>query len=186
MTSKTISEAVSNISSRHIEEAADFKAKAKRPVWVKWGAMAACLCLMVVAAVTLLPQNNVNPIPEEDIPPVIGEGPGNVEKAPLTVFYNGMEYRICKNNNTEVLKECGLPEKIAEEHAGNFLCYLGDGQEENQLIPTEQANEALEENDIFLYEYAVQPNENIYILCMAGEYSAVIRYDDNGYHGLTD
>lgn len=49
MTGKTISDAVSNIGTRHIEEAADFSVakKPRKPVWVKWAAMAACLCLFV-------------------------------------------------------------------------------------------------------------------------------------------
>lgn len=49
MIRKIISDAVSNISTRHIEEAADFsvRKKANKPVWVKWAAMAACLCLVV-------------------------------------------------------------------------------------------------------------------------------------------
>ena len=48
MIRKTISDAVSNISTRHIEEAADFSAtKAHKPVWIKWATMAACLCLVV-------------------------------------------------------------------------------------------------------------------------------------------
>lgn len=49
MIRKIISDAISNISTRHIEEAADFSVRknANKPVWVKWAAMAACLCLVV-------------------------------------------------------------------------------------------------------------------------------------------
>lgn len=52
MTSKTISDAVTNISAEYIEKAADYTVikkakKAHKPVWFKWAAMAACLCLMV-------------------------------------------------------------------------------------------------------------------------------------------
>ena len=45
MTKKKISEAVSNISTRHIEEAADYseKRQAHKPIWTKSGAIAACL-----------------------------------------------------------------------------------------------------------------------------------------------
>lgn len=49
MTKKKISEAVSNISSRHIEEAADYskEEKAYKPIWAKLGVIAACLALVL-------------------------------------------------------------------------------------------------------------------------------------------
>lgn len=55
MTRKTISDAVTNISTEYIEKAADYTVvrKARKPVWVKWVAMAACLCLVVVGALTV-------------------------------------------------------------------------------------------------------------------------------------
>ncbi len=48
MTRKNISEAISNISNRHIEEAAGFRKRA--PQWTRWGVVAACLCLMIAAS----------------------------------------------------------------------------------------------------------------------------------------
>lgn len=55
MTRKTISDAVTNISTEYIEKAADYTVakKARKPVWVKWATMAACLCLVVVGALTI-------------------------------------------------------------------------------------------------------------------------------------
>lgn len=54
MTRKTISDAVSNISTEYIEKAADYTVtkKVRKPVWFKWAAMAACLCLVVAAVLT--------------------------------------------------------------------------------------------------------------------------------------
>lgn len=56
MTKKTISDAVSNISTRHIEEAADYSVKRKthKTTWAKLGAIAACLAI-VFAIVTFAP-----------------------------------------------------------------------------------------------------------------------------------
>ena len=54
MNKKIISEAIGNISNRHIEEAADFQCGKKKPVWVKWGAMAACLCVVVAGAFSVV------------------------------------------------------------------------------------------------------------------------------------
>lgn len=69
MMKKTISDAVSNISTRHIEEAAEYTVTKKphKHAWVKLGAMAACLAIIAAAlAVFVLPdqlnhQSNTTP-----------------------------------------------------------------------------------------------------------------------------
>ena len=62
MKREIISEAMGNISSRHIEEAAEFKAKEKphrsKMHWVKWASLAACFCLIIVAAFAVIPMLN--------------------------------------------------------------------------------------------------------------------------------
>lgn len=48
-------------------EAADTNSKRKKSVWLKWGAMAACLCL-IVGAITMIPrfgENQIEPQPGE-------------------------------------------------------------------------------------------------------------------------
>ena len=51
MNREIISEAMGNISSRHIKEAAEFKAEEKphrsKTPWVKWASLAACFCLII-------------------------------------------------------------------------------------------------------------------------------------------
>lgn len=71
MKREDISEAVGNISTKHIQEAAPGKMVNKKSAWVKWGAMAACLCLIVAAsvAVPLLRDGNERwPIKELECP----------------------------------------------------------------------------------------------------------------------
>ena len=46
MTDEKLYELLGDINEKHINEAGAYH-KAKKPVWMKWGAMAACLCLMV-------------------------------------------------------------------------------------------------------------------------------------------
>ena len=62
MKREKISEAMGNISSRHIEEAAEFKAEEKphrsKTPWVKWASLAACFCLIIVAAFAVIPMLN--------------------------------------------------------------------------------------------------------------------------------
>lgn len=50
-----ISDAIGNIGTRHIEEAADYsvREKGRKSVWVKWGTLAACACLIVAVVAAL-------------------------------------------------------------------------------------------------------------------------------------
>ena len=48
MTNEKLYEILGGINEKRVEEAREYR-KAKKPVWLKWGAMAACLCLMLVA-----------------------------------------------------------------------------------------------------------------------------------------
>ena len=65
MNREIISEAMGNISSRHIKEAAEFKAEEKphrnKNAWMRWVSIAACFCLIVVAAFTVIPMLNNTP-----------------------------------------------------------------------------------------------------------------------------
>lgn len=46
MTAKKFSNALGNIGENYVDEAITYTAKKKTNPWVKWGAMAACLCLV--------------------------------------------------------------------------------------------------------------------------------------------
>lgn len=50
-------ELLGEINEDYVKEAETIK-KAKKPVWLKWGAMAACLAVMVIAGISVLPGNN--------------------------------------------------------------------------------------------------------------------------------
>ena len=65
MNTKKFSDAMSEIDGRYVDEALNYKKKVKKPVWIKWGAMAACLCLMLVAGVTSL-QRGSSTIPDPE------------------------------------------------------------------------------------------------------------------------
>ncbi len=56
MNNESLYEAMGNISEKHIN-AAHTPATKKKPVWVKWGAMAACLCL-IAAGVAVISQHD--------------------------------------------------------------------------------------------------------------------------------
>ena len=47
MNAKKFSDAMSELDTKYVDEALNYKKKAKKRIWVKWGAIAACLCLMI-------------------------------------------------------------------------------------------------------------------------------------------
>lgn len=52
MTNEKLYEVLGDINAKHVKEAREYR-KAKKPVWLKWGAMAACLCLVVGVAIRI-------------------------------------------------------------------------------------------------------------------------------------
>lgn len=55
MNMKHFSKAMSEVDSKYVEEALNYKKKTKRNSWVKWGTMAACFAVVAVAAISVLP-----------------------------------------------------------------------------------------------------------------------------------
>lgn len=51
MNTKKFSDAMSELDIKYVDEAINYKKKVKRPAWLKWGAMAACLCIAVCVLV---------------------------------------------------------------------------------------------------------------------------------------
>lgn len=47
MNVKKFSDAMSELDTKYIDEALNYKKTAKRPVWLKWGAIATCLCVII-------------------------------------------------------------------------------------------------------------------------------------------
>ena len=47
MNAKKFSDAMSELDSKYVDEALNYKKKAVKPRWIKWAAMVACLCLIV-------------------------------------------------------------------------------------------------------------------------------------------
>ena len=57
MNAKKFSDAMSELDNKYVEEALNYKKKAKKPGWIKWGAMAACLAIVLAFSVILAPFN---------------------------------------------------------------------------------------------------------------------------------
>lgn len=166
MTKKTISDAITNISTEYIEKAADYTVtkQAHRPALAKWAALAACLCMVLIGAVTIY--NGVQ------------DGQGSKSKAPM-VLIGDDEYTICGTaGEALILERCGLPTELSAELAGEFIAYL-DYDGECYYTITE------DETEITMFEYEPEPSTNVYIVLIDGKYYAAIRRDGNGFYGIS-
>lgn len=107
MTNEKLYEVLGDINEKHVKEAREHH-KAKKPVWLKWGAMAACLCLVVGIAIHVL-----NP----------KGGPGQDDPLrPLNVIeYNGAYYEGIDMTDTKTLDAFNLPYEITEDMIGASL-----------------------------------------------------------------
>lgn len=158
-----IAKAMDYIDDELVSGAIEYKRAKKKNIWVKWGAMAACLCLMIVGIVNI---------------PNLTD---NAQDYAETVTYNNAQYVICGSGEADILRKCGLPTEIAVDLAGESLGYLTQTEKNNYVI-----SENTKAGSIELFDYAPQPNDNVYIVCIDGNYYAAIRKDSKGYHGLTE
>lgn len=163
MTGKTISDAITDINPEYIEKAADYTAakKARRPAWVKWAAMAACLCLVLAAAAVI---------------PHLRQEQGTQSLAP-TVLLGEENYIVCGAGEASILEACGLPAELTSGLAGKFVAYL---EHDGRYCYTVTGHET----EIELFEYAPEPNANVYIVQLRGNYYAAILRDEDGYYGI--
>lgn len=54
MNAKKFSDAMSELDTKYVDEALNYKKKVKKPIWVKWSAMAACLAVVFFIGVSVL------------------------------------------------------------------------------------------------------------------------------------
>lgn len=169
MKEKHILSVFGQVNEEYIEQAASTIGKPQKPqkqTWVKWATMAACLCLVVVGALTT-PNWLNNP----------QHGQGSTSKAP-TVIFNDVEYTICgTSGEAAILQECGLPTELSTDLAGTFVAYL-DYDGECYYTVTDK------ETDILMFEYKPEPNTNVYVVIIDETYYVAIRRDSKGFHGI--
>ena len=54
MNAKKFSDAMSELDTKYVDEALNYKKKAKRYGWIKWGAMAACVAAAILVGVRMV------------------------------------------------------------------------------------------------------------------------------------
>lgn len=61
MNTNTFSDAMGEINEKYINEVFNFKKRSRKPYWIKWGAVAACLCLVLAGIFPLFNQSGGSP-----------------------------------------------------------------------------------------------------------------------------
>ena len=140
MTNENILDAIGGINEKAVQDAKAYKRpKSKR--WFRWGAAAACLCLVVGIAI-----------------PILHYKGGSDYQDPIHIAafeLNGKFYEAVET--PEVLKKYGLPSKITEDMAGDHVAYLkSDGGDGYECTPVE--------TNIELYQYNPAAFDGVYVL----------------------
>ena len=168
MTNENILDAIGGINEKAVQDAKAYKRpKSKR--WFRWGAMAACLCLVVGIAI-----------------PILYHKGGIDHQDPLqdTAAFelNGKFYEVVET--PEVLEKYGLPSKITEDVAGDHVAYLkSDGDDSYECTPIE--------TDMELYQYNPAAFDGVYVLRNGETWCAALfcnfyQFDSNTNCSLTE
>lgn len=168
MTNENILDAIGGINENAVQDAKAYKRpKSKR--WSRWGAMAACLCLVVGIAI-----------------PILHHKGGIDHQDPLqdTAAFelNGKFYEVVET--PEVLEKYGLPSKITEDVAGDHVAYLkSDGDDSYECTPIE--------TDMELYQYNPAASDGVYVLRNGETWCAALfcnfyQFDSNTNCSLTE
>lgn len=156
MKKEVFCEVLGNINEIYVKEARETKTAGKPSAWVKWGALASCLCLVVclyIPFARLTARFTQDKLPTDML---------------QIIEYNNAYYEVCDVKS--VLKKLGIKENITSTDAGEFVTYLKKKTpgEKSQYVVSEEIS------DIVLYSYTWIPCEAVYIICDNGQYDAVV------------
>lgn len=171
MTNENILDAIGGINEKAVQDAKAYKRpKSKR--WFRWGAMAACLCLVIGIAIPILHHKGKGGIDHQD--PL---------QDTAAFELNGKFYEVVET--PEVLEKYGLPSKITEDVAGDHVAYLkSDGDDSSyECTPIE--------TDMELYQYNPAASDGVYVLRNGETWCAALfcnfyQFDSNTNCSLTE
>ena len=127
-----------------------------KTVWLKWGAIAACLCLVVSIAIPVF-HHKGGPDTQDPY-----DSP--VESIAL-LYFNGALYECC--DDAQALKRLGLQSEITEETAGEHVANI-------ELGGIVDYQETVSQTDKELFQYAPAPSRAVYVLRDGDNYMAVV------------
>ena len=142
MSKDIVIDSLTGIDDDMIQTVEALRQKKKRSVWLKWGVLAACICLVVSITIPIL-HYKAGPDKQDSV------------QALAVLLFNGMYYEAV--DVPEVLEKYGLPSEITADMAGEHLEYLkSDGGAGYECTPIE--------TDIELYQYAPSPCRGVLVL----------------------
>ena len=168
MTNEKLYEILGDINEKHVYEARAYH-KAKKPIWAKWGAIAACLVLVCVVAIPLFLHNNDSVTT-----------PGIADAAPMIYVNDTLYKQSTSQTSFNELKDNFVYLGVIESDVTNFQ---GTNDAGNYLdgIPKEnfQANHPIVGAEIYQY------GENI-VVGIGGKYWLYENYHSTDLDGNPD
>ena len=145
-----------DINEKYIKEARTHK-KDKKIAWLKWGAMAACLTLLVATGISLINE--------------LTKSQDDTRSTDLVLLeYENAYYEVIENY-PQALERAGIATEITADVTGEHIAYLQKEHPENQYsnyIAVQM------ETDIELLEYAPAPYKTVRVLRDGDNYFAVL------------
>lgn len=175
MNAKKFSDAMSELDTKYVDEVLNYKKKAKKPRWIKWGTMAACICLIAVGVFTLpnFIGNNHPTIPhitEENAYGFTMEG-SDVLYFPIS-FSQRKTFGIVDENAAGLTDENTY--KITADDLGDIMGIVGDSREESIVGKT-------------VYHFTKFPtDDSICIVEVKGAYEFYVKEGVKGIEGTNN
>lgn len=176
MNAKKFSHAMSELDTKYVDEALHYKKKAKKPRWITWGAMAACICLIAAGVFTLPLFMSNNP---STTPPVVEqetaygftmEGSDTLY-LPIS-FFQRKAFGIVDENATGLTDENTY--KITADDLGDVMGIVGDSREEGIVGET-------------VYHFIKFPtDDSICIVAVRGTYEFYVKEGVKGIEGTNN
>ncbi len=182
MNAKKFSDAMSELDDKYIDEAINYKKKVKKSrkktnkhSMIKWGAMAACLCLIVAGAFTL-PHFIGNDTPST--PPVAEENAYGFTMEGSDVLYLPISFSQRKTFGLIDENATGLTDEntyqITDDDLGDIMGIVGDSQDESIIGET-------------VYHFIKFPSDNaICIVKVNGIYQFYVKEGVAGIEGTNN
>ena len=168
MTNEKLYEILGDINEKHVYEARAYH-KAKKPIWAKWGAIAACLVLVCVVAIPLFLHNNDSVTT-----------PGIADAAPMIYVNDTLYKQSTSQTSFNELKDDFVYLGVIESDVTNIQ---GTNDAGNSLdgIPKEnfQANHPIVGAEVYQY------GENI-VVGIGGKYWLYENYHSTDLDGNPD